>query len=211
MMRRAATILATKHKKSVVRIPTVCSQILFSSSSTTHVQLLPDGFSNGKGTSRSLATRRRRSRSMGGTVGNPLGGADHVYEDERNVKAPNAVLDQNLFSAAAEAFLDKVEVAIKPMQECNDVFVITRVSKGHPTTEANGGRLTIDLKPGDGSYILQVDEDDKTLKFSSPMSGNYTYVLGSKTHEFVGMDDGHILEGMIVRGLIQQCNGMPKF
>ena len=78
-------------------------------------------------------------------------------------------------------------------------------------TSRQGETLTIQLKPGEGRYILQVDEQNCTLTMISPMSGNYTYVLCAYTGQFIGMDDGHSCEGMLVRDLIRHCNGLPKF
>lgn len=91
------------------------------------------------------------------------------------------------------------------MKRTNDVFIIKRDSN------EQGDNLTLRLKPGEGNYILQVDEEMLTLTLSSPMSGIYTYVLCPKTGSFIGMDDGHIAEGMIVRDLIRHCTGMPQF
>ena len=89
------------------------------------------------------------------------------------------------------------------MKAQNETFNIIR-----STTEI-GENLTIGLKPGEGQYVFQVDEDMKTLTLNSPMSGSYTYVLCGYTGDFVGMDDGHLCEGMLVRDLIRHCNGLP--
>lgn len=109
------------------------------------------------------------------------------------------------FLPAARKFLARTEKALEPMKRTNDVFIIKRDSN------EQGDNLTLRLKPGEGNYILQVDEEMLTLTLSSPMSGIYTYVLCPKTGSFIGMDDGHIAEGMIVRDLIRHCTGMPQF
>ena len=49
------------------------------------------------------------------------------------------------------------------------------------------------------------------ISLTSPVSGGYTYVLGADSNKFVGEEDGHSLEGMLVRDLIRQCNGVPNF
>lgn len=98
-----------------------------------------------------------------------------------------------------------MEEAIEPMKAHNDVFKVTRSS-----TES-GENLTITLKPGEGQYIFQVDVEMKTLTLNSPMSGTYTYVLCRYTDDFVGMNDGHLCEGMLVRDLIRHCYGLPRF
>jgi hypothetical protein len=90
------------------------------------------------------------------------------------------------------------------MKDHNDVFDLER------SNNDIGPLLTLDLKPGEGKYLFQVDETECTFILTSPMSGTYTYVL-VPPDRFVGMEDGHSLEGMIVRDLIRHCNGLPDF
>lgn len=115
------------------------------------------------------------------------------------------VKSKSKFTKQAKIFLTKAQNALEPMKAYNEIFNITR------TSNEQGEVLTIGLAPSEGQYVLQVDEDILTLSLLSPMSGNYTYVLCENTNEFVGMEDGHNLEGMIVRDLIRHCNGLPNF
>ena len=102
------------------------------------------------------------------------------------------------------AFLDELEKALKPMTFCNDIFEIVRMRN------ENGKSLSIGLKPGHGTYIMQIDETLMTLTLSSPKSGVYTYTLRGNG-DWAGMDDGHLMKGLLTRDLIQQCNGLPDF
>ena len=91
------------------------------------------------------------------------------------------------------------------MKAYNDIFVIQR------SKNEQGENLTLRLKPSEGQYIFQVDEEMKTITLNSPMSGTYTYVLCGYTGDFVGMNDGHLCQGLRVRDLIRHANGLPKF
>ena len=115
------------------------------------------------------------------------------------------VKDKEQFLKISSAYLTKVMNALEPMKSCNDVFNLERSSN------IQGEVLTIGLKPSEGKYILQIDEDSLTATLNSPMSGNYTYVLCNKTFGFIGIEDNHVLEGMLVRDLIRHCIGLPKF
>jgi len=129
-------------------------------------------------------------------------------EDRSSVNAPSPssiVKDEDIFLGTVRAFLDKVEEAVMPMKAHNEVFKVKRDSN------ETGNNLTITLKPGEGQYIFQVDDEMKSLTLNSPMSGTYTYVLCAYTGNFVGMNDGHLCEGILVRDMIRHCNGLPKF
>lgn len=115
------------------------------------------------------------------------------------------VRDSEIFTRAANSFLDRVQNALEPMKASNEVFHILR------SKNESGENLTLRLKPSEGQYVFQVDTDVKTLTMISPMSGSYTYVLCAHTGQFVGMDDGHVCEGMLVRDLIRHCQGLPNF
>lgn len=104
------------------------------------------------------------------------------------------------FAVGAQEFLDKMELALEPMKRANEIFVVTR--------QANS--LTITLPPSDGEYSLEIDEDSQSILMQSPLSGKFCYVLSAVSGEWVNQEDGHSLEGMMVRDLIRQCNGVPK-
>jgi hypothetical protein len=90
------------------------------------------------------------------------------------------------------------------MKEQNDIFVVTR-ARGEL-----GDTLRIDLSPKEGSYKIEVSEEDCLFQYTSPISGNVLYVNSATTGDWVGIEDGHIFEGLLVRDLIRQCRGLPK-
>jgi hypothetical protein len=157
------------------------------------------GITNGATSTTSSNSNRRRRRKTAAT-GNGVD-ANSVPSESSST----AVHDPKVFASAANSFLNKVQNAIEPMKAHNEVFNIVR------SQNQDGENLTIRLKPSEGQYVFQVYKDMTRLTMVSPMSGSFTYVLCSRTGQFVGMDDGHICEGMLVRDLIRHCNGMPQF
>jgi len=158
------------------------------------------------GNIRSFSSRRRR---RGGGSSEPV---DHQVKDEQlqesSTSRPDSegiIKDQDIFLQASSSFLHYTMKALEPMKAHNEVFNIKLSSN------QQGQRLTVSLKPSEGQYILQVDDELCTLTLISPMSGNYTYVLCAYTGNFIGMHDGHSCQGMLVRDMIRHCYGMPKF
>ena len=162
---------------------------------------------------RPFSSRTRPSRRRRGGAANSQpskdNGAQMSDEDRSSVNKPtDTIQDPAVFQYNAKAFLDRVEIALEPMKKHNDVFKIIRSdSKEGMEMET----LKIALKPGEGQYLFTIDEDMRTITMVSPMSGSYNYVLCAYTGQFVGMEDGHLCEGMLVRDLIRHCNGLPQF
>lgn len=158
--------------------------------------------------SRSFSSRskvRRRKRS-GNAQLSSQGGDAKSDEERSSANKPSATItDSEKFLESAKAFLHRAEIALEPMKSHNEVFNLIRSSN------EEGDNLTVALKPGEGKYVFQVHEDMCTLSLNSPMSGSYTYVLCAYTGQFVGMEDGHSCEGMLVRDLIRHCYGLPQF
>jgi frataxin-like iron-binding protein CyaY len=116
-----------------------------------------------------------------------------------------AVKDPEVFRQEADKLLKKLEAALRPMKKHNDVFHITLTPRNHYSS----GTLTLELKPEDGMYRLEVNDEACLVHMTSAISGHYNYVLSASTGEWVDEKDGHALEGMLVRDLIRQCNGLP--
>ena len=114
-----------------------------------------------------------------------------------------SVQDVSHFRQAANDLLDKLERALEPMKAKNDYFVVER-SDGEI-----GKVLKLDLGPKLGYYEIEFSEDECIFQYSSPISGQILYCLSSITGEWVGCDDGHLFEGIFVRDLIRQCQGLP--
>ncbi len=152
--------------------------------------------------SRSRVRRRRRS----GSTNTPFTDESHVDDERTSANKPtDTIQDGETFIKLSQEFLHRAENALEPMKHHNDVFNLVRSSN------EDGDNLTVALKPGEGSYVLQINNEMCTLSLNSPMSGTYTYVLCAYTGQFVGMEDGHSCEGMLVRDLIRHCNGLPHF
>ena len=150
-----------------------------------------------------LLNAQRRRRRGGASSAAPVDGGREG--DEPHAARPVPVKDPAKFVAASSKEFDRIEAAIEPMKSCNDVFDVTR------STNEEGEKISIRLQGGDGTYTIQVDERNFTMNLTSPMSGAYTYVLCSRSGDWLGMDDAHIMEGMLTRDLIRQCNGVPLF
>ena len=146
--------------------------------------------------------RRRNNNITDDNVATTKENSDSTLNIESN---PNMVRNKELFLDASNAFLTKAAAALEPMKAHNDIFNIQR------SMNDQGEVLKIILKPSEGQYVLQVDNDFFSLTLMSPISGNYTYVLCKQTHEFIDMEDNHSLVGMLVRDLIRHCNGLPQF
>ena len=146
-----------------------------------------------------LPVRRRRGGRRGMNKAQP----SNSEETPANPLKHAAVVDSEIFRDAASDLLLKLELALQPMKEKNDIFVISR------DFENLGPTLSIDLSPEDGTYIVEVNEEERLLQFSSPISGTHLYVLSKSTGEWVGAEDGHLFEGLLVRDLIRQCKGLP--
>lgn len=140
--------------------------------------------------------RRRRARQTeaeeksDGTVENPL--------------KHQPVEDTLVFCHEASALLTKLQKALEPMKALNDTFIVKRVDGDI------GEILTIDLGPKEGCYRIEISEMERMFEYTSPISGKLLYVLSAETKEWVGIEDGHLFEGLIVRDLLRQCRGMPK-
>jgi len=126
-------------------------------------------------------------------------------EDEDRLVRHVAVKDPDIFRQEADKLLTKLEAALRPMKKHNDVFNITLT----PRNNFSNGSLTLELKPEDGMYRIEVNDEATMVHMTSAISGHYNYVLSASTGEWVDEKDGHSMEGMLVRDLIRQCNGLP--
>lgn len=114
------------------------------------------------------------------------------------------VKDTAQFCEASLALLEKLEKALEPMKAQNGTFIIER-SRGDI-----GEIMTIDLGPKKGTYRIETSEEEHLFEYTSPISGKLLYILSAVTGEWVGIEDGHQFEGLLVRDLIRQCKGLPK-
>lgn len=166
-----------------------------------------------------LSVRRRRTNARDGIRSKP----DSSDEDDSNETLQSRTLtrsdtDPILFVQAATALLDKLHTALTPLVPINDNMILTRgIEKPEDDNcdeEANdsivyGPFLLIDLGPVDGQYSLTIDALQSLVLFHSPISGQRVYQL-SKAGDWCCVEDGHNLEGILVRDLIRQIQGVPN-
>jgi hypothetical protein len=182
------------------RSPLVIEKLIPSSPSCRHFHTTP---------SLSFAIRRRRR----GQAVAPTPTSDNIEydtDDEEDGQpepgdSRDAVLDPIQFQQGGDALLEKIQVAMEPMQRANDHFFVSR-----GTEEEMGDFLLIDVGPVHGQYTLQIDLEQKCLVFQTPISGQYTYRLSESKGEWFNEIDGHAFEGLLVRDLIRQVKGIPK-
>lgn len=164
--------------------------------------------------SSALDTVRRRRRGGSKPVEEPPFSSDSSNNDNnindgsdgdgRRVAQHRPVQDPLIFRQAASDLFDKLERALEPMKAKNDFFVVQRMDG------EIGEVFKLDLGPKEGFYELEVSEDECIFQYSSPISGHILYCLSANSGEWVGCDDGHLFEGIFVRDLIRQCQGLPN-
>jgi len=104
------------------------------------------------------------------------------------------------FRRKADEYLTFLHERLLPMQSLNDVFHLSRKENG----------LEIQLRKDLGTFVINANDADCVLDLTSPKSGGFTYVMCRETGRWRCKEDGHDLNGMIVRDLIQLCNGLPN-
>jgi hypothetical protein len=109
------------------------------------------------------------------------------------------------FAVVAQALLSKLYASLQPLAAINDPFFL---STGH---EAGMGEyILLELGPLFGQYTVQVDNAQCLVHLQSPTSGAVQYYRDLADGEWRSFEDGHILEGLLVRDLIRQIKGVPK-
>jgi frataxin-like iron-binding protein CyaY len=162
-----------------------------------------------------VATRQSRFLNLmpspvryASTVRRRRGTSGHVQrnanEDEDRSKTQTEIQDLKVFQQEADKLLVKLERALRPMEKHNDIFIITHTPRNHYMD----GSLTLELKPEDGTYRLEVNDESRRIHMTTALSGQFHYKYAS-TGEWADELDGHSLVGMLVRDLIRQCNGLP--
>ncbi|KAG7355930.1 hypothetical protein IV203_000616 [Nitzschia inconspicua] len=145
----------------------------------------------------------RRRRRGDNRIGEAATQEDTTSGPRSNPLQHTPVRDVLLFRQAASDLFDKLERALLPMKAKNDPFILSR-SHGEI-----GEIFKLDLGPKEGFYQLEISEQECVFEYSSPISGKILYCLSSTTGEWVGLVDGNAFEGILVRDLIRQCQGLP--
>jgi hypothetical protein len=125
------------------------------------------------------------------------------------------VTDKIVFEVESKKQVQKLIKSLRPLELINDPFIVTE-----SYTPDIGPLIEIDLGPLYGKYSIQFDIISKLqLQFISPISGHYIYSCyvdsssdstSSTTSDWCSIIDGHNFEGMLVRDLIKQIQGVPN-
>jgi frataxin-like iron-binding protein CyaY len=129
---------------------------------------------------------------------------DSEETSDHNPLKHSPVVDPVEFPRAAEELLTRIEKGLEPMKAQNETFILER------SRSDLGEVITLDLGAKLGNYRIEISEEEHVFEYSSPISGKLLYVLSAATGEWVGQEDGHNFEGLLVRDLIRFCQGMPK-
>jgi frataxin-like iron-binding protein CyaY len=162
-------------------------------------------------TSLSLPVRRRRHRNTSlekkekhddDITSGEITTTAAEEEDTTTTTSPPSLTFQD-FQTLGDALLDKLEKALQPMKAKNDPFIISRFQGDI------GKILRLDLGPTLGIYQVEFSDEEQVFEYSSPISGKLLYFYSTRKKEWIGVDDGNSFEGILVRDLIRQCQGLP--
>ncbi|TMW67175.1 hypothetical protein Poli38472_012291 [Pythium oligandrum] len=110
-------------------------------------------------------------------------------------------LANDKFVSLASAFLDRVEVAVTPLQPpMNEDFALDRSTQD-----------VVLIKAGEKEFELKVISAKQQLHLTSPISGLRKYEWNQKTQRWEDESDAHDLEGLLTRDLMRLCSGVPAF
>jgi Frataxin-like domain len=217
-VRKAVQQLASRDALTTAPLGTRCAWI---PQAQTRRTLLVTGVLSYHGTEiSSLPVRRRRTNTRDGSRPKPtVREEDGANSEPRSHRKIRSVTDPDTFLQAATALLDKLHMALRPLIPINDNMLVTRGDEqpeGDTDTDDEeesdivyGPFLLIDLGPVDGQYALTVDALQHLILFRSPISGQRVYHL-TKAGDWCCVEDGHNLEGILVRDLIRQIKGVPN-
>ena len=107
------------------------------------------------------------------------------------------------FSEAVPACFDRVAGAMGIMGELNEGFEVTR--------DDASAELSLYAGPAHGEYRLVANAEEQCMSMISPVSGGNTYVRDAASGRWVSRDDGHDMEGLIVRDMLRTLRGVPEF
>ena len=99
-----------------------------------------------------------------------------------------------------------------PMVELNPGMAVQR--DADDSLQVHLGETAADAVVGGGergAVFLTSEPDTQIATVRLPVSGTLHYVFDDRLERWVNADDGHDLEGILVRDLLRQCRGFPAF
>ena len=101
------------------------------------------------------------------------------------------------------AFVDRASTYLAHISDCMAGMEYAKRSANFSITFAENDRLTVDLDPEHGQFIFLIDDANKKLMMSSPVSGVRDYEWNSPTERWIGDTDYEDFEGMLTRDLLR--------
>lgn len=157
--------------------------------------------------------RRRRGQATIPSTSTEDDGDEDDDNDDKNATTANRpvpirrVTDPAVFDAQATQLLDTIFAALQPLQAINNPFFLSR---DRDPDIHDGEYILLDLGPLHGQYTLQVDPEQALVHLQTPISGVIQYYHDLDDGEWRSVEDGHILQGLLVRDLIRQIQGVPQ-
>lgn len=121
----------------------------------------------------------------------------NIYQN----KPIDIIRDRDEFRRKARECLALLHDKLLPMEALNDTFILSLLD--------DSSLLEVKLRPDLGKFTLAMNDEGCVLDLTSPKSGGFEYVFCTNTESWRGKNDGHDLNGMIVRDFIQLCHGVP--
>ena len=171
LLRRAGTVRASrpfvvKVPMSTIAIASTPSIFPVMNRNEIKVERIPTGTTRNfhATTASNLAERKRRRRR--GDSGNAPSPSDASSDNDDDVDTNTfmkhaAVTDPVEFEVVGQATLAKLEAAIEPMKALNDPFRVAR--------SEDRNIMTIEVEPKWGSYVIELDHEDRILVLRSPV------------------------------------------
>mmetsp|Transcript_7883 Transcript_7883/g.10910 ORF Transcript_7883/g.10910 Transcript_7883/m.10910 type:complete len:151 (+) Transcript_7883:3-455(+) len=120
----------------------------------------------------------------------------------------NSVSKSLDFRAEVEEVLDKLFIAIKPLEEINPNFQC-QLSNAENSSE-NTKTLLVATKRG--NFKFTPDMGKGILIFQSYITGYHSYQFDYESRLWLSIKpDKHDLRGMVTREFLRHCTGCPQF
>ena len=167
--------------------------------------------------------KRRKRRIRGSEPGEGTG--------EGGGNGDSAAEGRGAFVRRFTALLDKCEAAVASMVPLNPGMEVLRRGGTERRKEGSGGsagspsdcddslQVLLGATAADsvvgggdrGALMLTAEADSDVVTVRLPVSGTLRYRFDERQGRWLNAEDGHDLEGIVVRDLLRQCRGFPAF